>query len=192
MGITLAFPSGWKVDNQPAKLIATTPVRDQLIEVSAVAVPPNTTPQALLGRLLQGQPSTTAEPLEFNGLSGYRANIRSSKTPWGNNGPVAIAVVYNNGLAYVFVGATRISSQFNRFEPIFVSSVKTFRRLRGNEYAAAEPERIRLIKAGPDTRIETLAQNSPDPKYTAERLRLLNGLYPDGQPASGQVLKIVE
>jgi predicted Zn-dependent protease len=192
MGITLAFPSGWKVDNQPAKLIATTPMRDQLIEVSAVAIPPNTTPQALLGRLLQGQPSTTAEPLESNGLSGYRANIRSSKTPWGNNGPVAIAVVYNNGLAYVFVGATRISSQFNRFEPIFVSSVKTFRRLRGNEYTAAEPERIRLIKAGPDTRIETLAQNSPDPKYAAERLRLLNGLYPDGQPTPGQVLKIVE
>lgn len=192
MGITMAFPSGWKIDNQPAKLIATTPARDQLVEVSAMPIPPNTTPKALLGRMLQGQASSNAEPLEFNGLSGYRASLRSSKTPWGNSGPVAVAVVYNNGLAYVFVGATRIPSQFNRFEPMFVSSVKTFRRLRDNEYAAAEPERIRLITAGPDTRIETLAQNSPDPKYAAERLRLLNGLYPDRQPAPGQVIKIVE
>jgi predicted Zn-dependent protease len=192
LGITLAFPSGWTIDNQPAKLIVYGPGQDRLVEVSAQPIPPNTTAKTFLGRLLQGQASTTAEPLEFNGLMGYRANIRSARMPWGNNGPVAVAVVYNNGLAYVFVGAARIASQFNTFEPVFVSSLKTFRRLRDNEYAAAAPERIRLIKAGPDTRIAQLAQNSPNPKFAAERLRLLNGLYPDKEPAPGQILKIVE
>jgi predicted Zn-dependent protease len=192
MGVTLAFPSGWKIENRPAKLTATTPSRDRLVEVSAMAIPPNTTARALLGRLMQGQASSNAEPIDVNGLEGYRANLRSSTMPWGNKGPIALAVVYNNGLAYVFVGATRIPSQFNTFEPVFVSSVKTFRRLRDNEYAKAEPERLRLLKAGPDTRIEQLAQNAPDPKAAAERLRLLNGLYPDKQPTPGQILKVVE
>jgi predicted Zn-dependent protease len=192
LGITLAFPSDWTIDNQPSKLMAYGPGEDRLVEVSAQPIPPNTTAKAFLARLMQGQASTTAEPLEFNGLTGYRANIRNARMPWGNNGPVAVAVVYSNGLAFVFVGATRIASQFNTFEPMFVSSLKTFRRLRDNEYAAAEPQRIRLVKAGPDTRIAQLAQNAPNPKFAAERLRLLNGLYPDKEPAPGQILKVVE
>ena len=192
MGVTLAFPSGWTVDNQPSKLVAHTPSGDKMIKVGAQPIPPNMAPKEFLGRLLQGQASTAAEPLEFNGLSGYRANLRSTGLPWGSNGPAAVAVVYNNGLAYMFTGATRIATEFGAFEPIFVSSIKTFRRLRDNEYAAAEPERIRVIEAGPDTRIEELAQKSPNTKYANEKLRLLNGLYPDKEPVPGQKLKTVQ
>ena len=42
------------------------------------------------------------------------------------------------------------------------------------------------------TRIATLAASSPIEKYPAERLRLLNDLYPDREPTPGQWLKIVE
>lgn len=192
MGVTLAFPSGWTVDNQPSKLIAHTPASDKMIEVTAQPIPPDMTPKAFLGRLVQGQASTVAEPLEFNGLSGYRANLRRTGLPWGSQGPAAVAVVYNNGLAYIFVGATRVATEFGAFEPIFVSSIKTFRRLRDTEFAAAEPQRVRVIQAGPDTRIEDLAQKSPNTRYPIEELRLLNGLYPDREPAPGQQLKVVE
>jgi predicted Zn-dependent protease len=192
MGVTVAFPSGWVIDNQPSKLRAHTPGNDKVIDVSAQPIPPNMTPKDFLGRLVHGQASTTAEPLEFNGLSGYRATLRSTGMPWGGTGPAAVAVVYNNGLAYIFAGVTRIPTQFGAFEPVFVSSVKTFRRLRDNEYAAAEPERIRVVEAGPDTRIEQLAAKSPPTRYAAEELRLLNGLYPDKEPTPGQKLKVVE
>jgi predicted Zn-dependent protease len=192
MGVTLAFPSGWKVDNQPSKLIAKSPTEDKMIDLTAQPIPPNMTPKQFLGRLVQGQASTAAEPLEFNGLSGYRANLRSTGLPWGTRGPASVAVVYHNGLAYIFLGATRIATEFGSFEPIFVSSVKTFRRLRDNEYVAAEPERIRVIEAGPDTRIDQLAAKSATTRYAAEELRLLNGLYPDKEPTPGQKLKVVE
>ena len=36
-----------------------------------------------------------------------------------------------------------------------------------------------------------LARGSPLGRHDAERLRLLNGLYPDGEPAPGQLLKLV-
>jgi predicted Zn-dependent protease len=192
MGITLAFPSGWTVDNQPSKLLAHGPANDKMIEVTAQPIPPNMAPKEFLGRLLRGQPSADGEPLEANGLNGYRANLRSTGLPWGGRGPAAVAVVYNNGLAYIFTGATRVATGFGAFEPIFVSSIKTFRRLRDNEFAAAEPARIRVIQAGPDTRIEELAQKSPNTKYRAEELRLLNDLYPDKEPTPGQMLKTVE
>jgi predicted Zn-dependent protease len=73
-----------------------------------------------------------------------------------------------------------------------MSTVKTFRRLRDNEFTAAEPDRIRVVQAGPNTRIQQLAQKSPLKTYPAERLRLLNDLYPDKEPTPGQKLKIVD
>ena len=53
-------------------------------------------------------------------------------------------------------------------------------------------DRIRVIQATRQTNIEQLAQKSPIKKYPAERLRLLNDLYPDKEPTPGQKLKVVE
>ena len=57
LGITLAFPSGWIVDNQPTKVLAYPAAKDAMMEVSAQPIPPDTEPKELLGRLLQGAPT---------------------------------------------------------------------------------------------------------------------------------------
>ena len=103
-----------------------------------------------------------------------------------------MAVLYYNGLAYLFTGSSRLTSSFAATDPVLMSSIKTFRRLRDNELRLAEPNRIKLVKAGPGASIEQLAAVSPIEKYPAERLRLLNDLYPDKQPTPGQWLKVVE
>jgi predicted Zn-dependent protease len=103
-----------------------------------------------------------------------------------------VAVVYFNNLAYVFRAATRTGSALPSQDPVFLSSIKTFRRLKDNEFALAEPNRIKLIQATADTRIEDLAKSSPIKKFPVERLRLLNDLYPDKEPVAGLKLKIVE
>jgi len=91
-----------------------------------------------------------------------------------------------------FKGYTRQAAGLASFEPVFLSTVKTFRRLRDNEFTAAEPDRIRVIQVASGTNIEQLARKSPIKKYPAEQLRLLNDLYPDKEPTPGQKLKIVE
>jgi predicted Zn-dependent protease len=101
-------------------------------------------------------------------------------------------VVYYNNLAYVFRGATRLNATMSATDPLFLSSIKTFRRLRDNEFALAEPDRIELVTATPQTRIAELAKDSPIRKYPAEQLRLLNDLYPDKEPIPGQTVKVVD
>ncbi len=192
LGMTVAFPSGWAVQNLPRKVVATSPQKDAMLQLSATPPPPDVKPGELLARSLPGVPLSGAEPLEINGLSGYTAIARDVALPWGNRGPARYAVVYYNGLAYVFTGATRLSSALGASDPLFMSSIKTFRRLRDNELKLAEPNRIRLIKATPQTRIAALAGASPIEKYPTERLRLLNDLYPDKEPTPGQWLKVVE
>jgi len=149
-------------------------------------------PRELLARSLSGMPLSAGEAIEVNGLQGYTAIARDVALPWGSRGPVRGAVVYFNGLAYVFTGGTRLNAAFAGTDPLFLSSIKTLRRLRDNEFALAEPNRIKLVKASAGTRIATLARESPIEKYPAERLRLLNDLYPDKEPTTGQWLKVVE
>ena len=192
LGMTVAFPSGWAVQNLPTKVVASSPPKDTVLQLTAVSPPPDVKPGDLLARSLPGVPLTAGEPLEVNGLGGYTAIARDVALPWGNRGPARYAVVYYNGLAYVFTGATRLGSALPASDPVFLSSIKTFRRLRENEFELAEPDRIRLIKATTATRIEQLAAGSPIQKYPAERLRLLNDLYPDREPVPGQWLKVVD
>jgi predicted Zn-dependent protease len=191
LGVTVAFPSGWAVQNLPRKVVATSPQKDAMLQLTAVPPPPDVKPRELLARSLPGVPLSGGEALEINGLAGYTAVARDVALPWGNRGPARYAVVYYNGLAYVFTGATRLSSALSASDPLFMSSIKTFRRLRDNEFKLAEPNRIRLIKAGPQTRIAALAASSPIEKYPAERLRLLNDLYPDKEPVAGELIKVV-
>jgi predicted Zn-dependent protease len=191
MGFTLAFPSGWIVENQPAQVVAYPADKSAMMLVRAQAPPQGVGPKEFLGRLLQGTATSEAGPIQVNGLDGYRAVVRSAKLPWGT-GPAEVDVVYFNGLAYIFQGAPRQAAGMSAFEPVFASSVQTFRRLRDNEFPQAEPDRLDIVEVRPGTTIAQLARNTPIKKYPIERLRLLNDLYPDKEPVPGQRLKIVK
>ena len=192
LGFTLAFPAGWTVDNQQSQVLAFTPQKDAVLAVTAEAIPNDTTPQQFVSRMLKGAAATQLEPLTVNGLEGYTAVVSSAKLPWGNQGPMRLAVVYYNNLAYVFRGGTRVGSALPTSDPVFLSSIKTFRRLKDTEFQLAEPSRIRILQATAQTRVEDLAKSSPIKKFPVERLRLLNDLYPDKEPTAGQKLKVVE
>ena len=192
LGITVAFPSGWQVDNLPSKVVAARPEKDAFLQLMAMPVPPGLAPREFLARNLSGVALSGAEPLEVNGLPGYSVIAREIALPWGNRGPARYAVVYYNNLAYVFLGASRLSAAFAANDPIFMSSIRTFRRLKSNEFRLGEPNRIKIIRATSGMRMEELARTSPIKAYPLERLRLLNDLYPDGQPAAGELLKIVQ
>ena len=192
MGFTIAFPSGWSVQNTPDKIVGASPQKDAVLQLYVMGQPPNTGPKEFLSRNLRNIPLANPEELKVNGLPGYTAIARDDALPWGNRGPQRYAVVYLNNLAYVFKGATRTGSALSATDPLFMSSIGTLRRLKDNEFKLAEPRRIRIVKATENMRIEELARNSPIPKYPVERLRLLNDLYPDKQPVPGQLVKVVQ
>lgn len=192
MGFTLAFPTGWNVENLSDRVIAISPQKDSLLQLQMQAPPPNTGPREFLSRLLARTGTAgQGQALEINGLQAYTAVVRAAKTPFGL-GPARYTVIYYNNLAYIFAGTSKASSSVPSADPLFTSTIGTFRRLRHNEFALAEPYKIRIIRASDSTRIADLAKASPIKEYPAETLRLLNDLYPDKEPQPGQLLKIIE
>ena len=192
MGFTVAFPTGWLVQNQPAKLVGATPQKDVTLQLFVMPYPPGTTPEQFLAQNLKGTRTERGEPLEVNGLPGYTAIAQNVSLPWGNKGPARYAVIYMNNQAFVFFGSSRITSALAAHDAVLLSSIKTFRRLRQREFETADPDRILVVRATPQTTIESLAKSSPIEKYAAQQLRLLNDLYPDKEPTAGQPIKIVK
>jgi predicted Zn-dependent protease len=162
------------------------------LQLFAMPYPPGTTPEQFLAQNLKGTRTERGEPLEVNGLPGYTAMAQNVSLPWGNKGPARYAVIYMNNQAFVFFGASRITSALASQDAVLLSSIKTFRRLRQREFELADPDRIRVVRATPQTTIEGLAKTSPIEKYAAQQLRLLNDLYPDKEPTAGQAIKIVQ
>lgn len=190
LGFTVVFPTGWNVENQPDRLMAVSPKKDSMVQMQTQAPPPNMTPQTFLSRLLANTNSGQGEAVEINGMQGYTAVVRSAKTNFGVV-PARYVVIYYNNLAYIFAGASKGQGSVPAADALFMSTAKTFRRIKDTEWAAAEPYKIRTIRAGADTTIEQLAKTSPIKEYPAQQLRLMNDLYPNKQPQSGQLLKIV-
>lgn len=191
LGLTLAFPSGWTVENQADRVVALSPQKDSVLQMQTQAPPPNTGPREFLSRLLARASASQSEAIEVNGLQGYTAVVRAANTPFGLM-PARYVVLYHNNLAYVFAGTTKGSTGTPKADPLFMSAVKTFRRLKQNEFALAEPYKIKTIRATETTRIADLAKTSPLPEYPEQQLRLLNDLYPNKEPQPGQLIKIVQ
>jgi predicted Zn-dependent protease len=191
LGFTLAFPSGWIVQNLSDRLLAFSPAKDSVLQLTTQAPPPNMGPRELLSRLLANSSASAPEQLDINGLQAYTAVARSITTPFGT-GPARFTVVYYNNLAYIFAGASKASRGTPAADPLFMSTTKTFRRLRESEFALAEPHKIKTITVPPGATMASIAKNSPLKEYAVETLRLMNGLYPDKEPQPGQLLKIIE
>jgi predicted Zn-dependent protease len=52
--------------------------------------------------------------------------------------------------------------------------------------------KLQIVRAEEGTTMEALAAESPITNYALDKLRVINGLYPDGQPVPGQLIKVID
>ena len=192
MGFTVAFPSGWNVDNGPERILAAPKTKDALLMMQTAAIPPKLAePRTfVLQGLLAGQAARHAEALEINGLPAFTAVVGGAQSPFGLK-PARVVVIKYGSLYYVFSGVSRGAGLVPDADVLFLSSAQTFRRLRSEELERAEPDRIRVIEAPAGATIEALAAETPLKRYPVQQLRLFNRLYPKGEPKPGELLKTV-
>ena len=193
LGITLAVPRGWTLDNQRDRLIAYTPTRDTFMQVTVEAVPPTQGPREFLYTQLKGANVRSTESFTANGMQGFTA-VTSSGSPLDNGaGPVRWAVLYRGNSAYLFAGASRASARgVPEADGLFKSVIETLRGLKPAEFPLAEPFRVKIRTADASTRLEDYAAAVPVERFQKEELQLINGLYPNGAPKPGSLYKVVE
>jgi predicted Zn-dependent protease len=75
---------------------------------------------------------------------------------------------------------------------LILSVAETLRGLKPSEFPLAEPYRIKVVKATPQTKLSDYAADMPEDRFKKETLELINAMYPNKKPQSGQLFKIVE
>ncbi len=183
LDFSLTLPPGWRVENQPKRLLAHHKSSNAVMQVTLRDLNRRQSPEQFLRRefddLQQGQRLTTE-------MFPAYAGITKMNTAFGQvYGRVATA--FHNNRAFIFGAA----SKQGLVETPFFDMVRSFRRLRPEEVDLARSRQIRLVRARPGDTFAGLAGMSGLTNYAEEQLRLLNGLYPDGEPFPGQLIKTV-
>jgi len=192
MGITVAFPKGWTIENTRDSLLAFTPKKDAMMKVMIDRKPDKQAPREFLLSKLQGQSVLKGEPITTSeGNEGYTIVTRGGSPI--DNGPVRWAAVYRGQSVFVTAGASRSAlNGVPEIDGLILSVAETLRGLRPAEFPLAEPYRIKVVKATDKTKLSDYATEMPEDKFKRETLELINAMYPNKKPAPGQLFKIVE
>ncbi len=189
LNLFIEFPEGWKVNNLPDRLIAQPKTGDAQLQITVDDLNKNQTPKQYLteqfkGKISKGQPVQTAS---FNGYTGYtNLATKSGKVP------SRVAAVFQGKRIYQVLIAGKDQSALNTHDSAGLATIKSMRQLKSAERKLAKPKNIKLIRAKSGDTFAKLAKQSDIQNHPVEQLRLLNGMYPDGEPKPGQLIKIVQ
>jgi predicted Zn-dependent protease len=194
MGITVAFPRGWNIENQPTRILAITPKKDALMQIMIDKKPDKQAPREFLLSKLKGQSVFKGEPItSTDGKEGYTVVARSGSPIDNGLGPVRWAVVYREQSAYIFAGASRTAlNGVPEVDGLILSVAQTLRSLKPSEFPLAEPYRIKVVKATDKSALTDYAADMPEQQFKKETLELINAKYPNKKLQPGQLFKIVE
>ncbi len=190
LGIAIDFPRGWRMRNDASKLTSVSRYGDKLITVTTQRADPRLSPKEFLERRMGVTDARDGEVLR-GGYPAYTAIVPRAITAYGTM-DARFAVIYMGNRAYVFLGAVDSRHDVTDIDPDFFTAVNSLRYMSEQEKAKAHQPKIKLVQAPADVTIEQLAAESVIPKYAVDELRLINGLYPDGEPMPGDLIKIVE
>ena len=181
LDLAMTFPRNWKVTNQPTRLIALNQEQSSAILVGLEDIGNANNPEQFLRANFQNL--RNGESIDDDS---YTA-VTQGKTPFGQ-GPVRVAAVFHGKNVLVINGFARNGLP----DRDFFHTVKSIRTLNTEETRLASEKKIRLVRAKVGDSFAKLAESSSLARYPEDQLMLLNGLYPDGEPEPGQLIKVVQ
>ncbi len=186
LDLFIEFPEGWRVQNTPSILGAVSPEGDQAVTVRMDSVSLPVDAQGYLSSKFQNlRDVRQVNTGEDTGLSGL-ATISNQDS--GQQSNVRVGMITRGSQAFVLTG------QGKGFVPddSFYSVAQSIRRLKPEEVKLAQGRKIKVVTARQGDSIRSLAQRSNLNEYADSQIRLINNLYPDGEPTPGQKIKIIE
>ena len=185
LGLAMRFPAGWRVQNRPQNVLATSPRGEALIDLRSGG-PAQGSPADVIRKQVNLASGAQVSSTTVNGLPAAVA----STTIGG--APTRVVCVFLGKSAYLIGAQARSGAAFNQYQGEINASLMSFHAITEQERALARPLRLRVITAQPGLTFAELGRRSPIGKHAEGHLRVINGLYPAGEPVAGQPLKVIE
>jgi predicted Zn-dependent protease len=181
LAFTFEHPPGWSVSAGASSVVASSPPGDDTtLTVRLRRRDPAATPRSVLESSAGGTLSVGQE-LDQAGLKGY--------TAVASNGAESrrLAVIDYNNLSYLFEGK---SSDFPSADASLLLMIETFRPMHPKERTTGTPRYVHYIQVPRGATMASIAASIRIPN-AEDQLRLLNGLYPRGEPRTGDWIKVI-
>ena len=191
LGIKFNFPRTWQYESQAKGIAVTSRVRDARFTVSSARIKKSTPVDTFAAKGL-GLKVREGREITIGGMPAYLGIADRADTDFGPR-PVRFAVVFDRrkGLAYVLTGSGKHDLRKVANDRDFIASIFSFERMDKDDFKVAKAPRVQVVRVEGDTTMEQLAEESPISNYALDRLRVMNGLYPKGEPEEGQLIKII-
>ncbi len=181
LGFTLQLPAGWKFQNSPSQLVAIS--GDEQVAVALAGTGTMGNHEAAL-RMLKPDSGRT-EKFTINGLPA----TEFFGTKQGQ--PLEATVITHNGGDYLMMPMSKSAQARAQNRQLIRQVIDSFRPMNANDTARARPYTLRTTQAPRSFR--ELANSMPaDLPQREAQLRLLNQAYPQGEPAPGRLVKIIQ
>jgi predicted Zn-dependent protease len=184
LGLAIQFPQGWKVQNRPDRVMAVSPKGDALVELQQG--PKSDKP---LATLQKGLKLDAGARFDSGNLSGYPAAFAAGSQ---QGKPVVVAAVVFNGTQYLIAGMAKDKTSYDRERSTLRAAINSFHAITPAERKESRPFVLQLVTMQPGMTMADLARQSPLGPNAESQLRLINDLYPSGEPKPAQLIKIVQ
>lgn len=180
LGFTFEHPSGWTVQAGSKAVVASAPDKSASVSITLRRRDKAASPKEVLENTATGSLGSGRE-LEQAGLQGYSA-IASA----GGKSKRLAVIDYN--YTYLFEGR---ASDLSARDGELLAIIESFRPLLPQEKQNNKPTYVHYIQVPRGATLESLAAGLRIP-YAEEQLRLLNGMYPRGEPRTGDWIKTIK
>jgi predicted Zn-dependent protease len=181
LGFTFQQPLGWTVSAGSKSIVARAPDGSAELSITVRRLDASSTPRSVLQKNANGDLNAGLDLDQF-GLKGYTAVARSGATAR------RLGVVDYNNLSYLFEGKAQ---DFALTDGVLLSMIESFRPTLSAERRDSSGDYVHYIQVPRGATIASLAASMRIP-YADAQLRLLNGLYPRGEPRIGDWVKVIQ
>jgi len=180
LAFTFELPPGWTVNAGAKAIIASAPDGSADLTITLRRREQGATPRSVLQSSAGGSLSAGTD-LDQAGLKGYTAIADS-----GQAARRAAVIDYNN-LSYLLTGK---ATDFNGSDAQLLAMIESFRPMHPAEFRGSSGHYIHYVQVPQGATMASLSSGVRIPDAEAQ-LRLLNGLYPAGEPRVGDWIKII-
>jgi predicted Zn-dependent protease len=192
LGIKLNFPVGWRIENSSKGVLASTLDGSAVFQITSKPLARGVEPEVYLKDKL-GYELRGGSKINIAGMNGYIAIAERGHSPFGPR-PLRLAILFDlrKRQAYLLTGAGKHDLRKIKEDKQFISTIFSLDRMSREDFQDARVPKVQVVRAEEDTTMESLTRESPLTNYALDQLRVINGLYPDGQPEKGQLIKIID
>jgi predicted Zn-dependent protease len=181
LGFTFEHPANWTVNAGAKAIVANAPDGSTDLTITIRRRDQAASPRDVLEGNVTGT-LTMGAALDQAGLKGYTAIIGSGASA------KRVAVIDYNNLSYLFDGKAQ---NFATEDPALLAMIESFRPMHPAErQGSGNGLYVHYIQVPQGATMASLALGSHIPDAEAQ-LRLLNGLYPRGEPTTGAWIKVI-